>query len=342
MPETSAAPQPVVTLFYGDDSFSMEEELQSLPASMPGDPGIVEMNTTRLAGREASLEALKAAAYALPFLAEQRLVIANNPQEGLRAKEARAQWTAFLNNLPDTTRLVIAIVDTYESKARGWKVMDHTGAFLREWAEQNPAKARVNVCRALAAYQMTAWIQKRAKKLGGRFEAQAAAALAELTGPEPGIAGQEIAKLLAYVNYQRPVELEDVQEAAAAGGIQANVFDMADAIGLGKSGLALRQLNQLLENTDPQNLFGMIVRQFRLLILAREQLDRTRLDSRSLAAKISVHPMVAEKLLVQAQRYSLPKLETIYHRLGNMDKAIKTGQVDAVVALQTFIADQAG
>lgn len=340
MPETSTAPQPVLTLFYGDDSFSMEEELQSLLASIPGDAGMVEMNTTRLSDRDASLDALKTAGYSLPFLAERRLVIANNPQEGFKAKEARSQWTAFLDHLPDSTHLVITIGDTYENKARGWKVMDHTGAFLREWAEQNPDRARINVFRILAAYQMTEWIQKRAKKLGGRFEPQAAAALAELTGPEPGIADQEISKLLAYVNYKRPVELEDVQEAASAGSIQANVFDMADSIGMGKSGLALRQLNTLLENTDPQNLFGMIVRQFRLLILAREQMDHAHLDGKSLAAKISVHPLVAEKLLVQGQRYSLPKLEVIYHRLGDMDKAIKTGQIDAVVALQTFIADQ--
>jgi DNA polymerase-3 subunit delta len=112
---------------------------------------------------------------------------------------------------------------------------------------------------------------------------------------------------------------------------------MVDALGQGRTNVALRQLDGLLQNGDPYSLFGMVVRQFRLLLLTREQLAYGRLDAATLAKRLSINSFVAEKLLAQAPRYSLTKLETIYHGLLEVDMMMKTGQSEPVVALQTFI-----
>jgi DNA polymerase III delta subunit len=40
----------------------------------------------------------------------------------------------------------------------------------------------------------------------------------------------------------------------------------------------------------------------------------------------------------QAHHFSLSILETIYHRLLNLDESIKTGQIEELLALDTFIA----
>jgi DNA polymerase III delta subunit len=47
---------------------------------------------------------------------------------------------------------------------------------------------------------------------------------------------------------------------------------------------------------------------------------------------------VAEKIGAQAHRFSMERLEAIYHRLLEMDIAIKTGEIDADLALDTLIA----
>ncbi len=323
-------------LFYGDDLPELGDQVRSLAASLTGDPTMLEMNTNRLSGRDASLDALKASAYAMPFLTERRLVIAVDPQEGFKTKEGRAQWGSFLDHLPETTLLAVVIHDEYGGKRDGWKVMNKNGKFLLEWAEKAGPQAFVKPCPLPQPYEMPKWIQDQTRKMGGRCEPQAAATLATFIGADTGAARQEIAKLLAYVNYARPIEAEDVQEVVSAGS-QANVFEMVDAIGMGSTTRALRHLDGLLQDQDPYSLFGMIVRQFRLLLLAREQLAAARLDSYGLAERLSVNRFVAEKLLSQAPRYSLTKLEDIYHRLLNIDMMMKTGQADPVIALQTFI-----
>jgi len=47
---------------------------------------------------------------------------------------------------------------------------------------------------------------------------------------------------------------------------------------------------------------------------------------------------VAEKGLRQSQNFSMEQLETIYRKLLETDLAIKTGQMDQVLALDLLIA----
>ena len=90
-------------------------------------------------------------------------------------------------------------------------------------------------------------------------------------GNETQVALQEIRKLLEYANYQRAVEQEDV-ELLTASTAQVNIFEMVDALAEGNASKAQRLLQVLME-MDRESVFGMVVRQFRLLIQAREGLD---------------------------------------------------------------------
>jgi len=155
-------------------------------------------------------------------------------------------------------------------------------------------------------------------------------------GDDPRLAVQEIEKLLAYVNYQRPVDPDDVEYLVAYAG-ETSVFDMVDALGARDGREAQRLLHRLLEEDDPLRLFGMVVRQFRLLLLTRELLDAGTRDT-EIATAIKSHPFVVRKLRGQVRNFSLPQLEVIYHKLLDIDQAIKTGKTDGDVALDTFVA----
>jgi DNA polymerase-3 subunit delta len=153
---------------------------------------------------------------------------------------------------------------------------------------------------------------------------------------DPRLAEQEIDKLLAYVNYSRPVEPDDVELLTADVG-QGNIFALVDALGNQNGKLAMSTLHRLLEQQDPFSIFGMIVRQFRLLLLTREILDRG--GGRTEIIKgAHVAPFVADKLIPQARRFSLPALEAIYHQLLDVDERVKTGETPADLALDTLVA----
>jgi DNA polymerase-3 subunit delta len=186
---------------------------------------------------------------------------------------------------------------------------------------------------------MPEWIRREAKAMGGQFSGEAAAALAQHVGSDTRAASQEIEKLLTYVGRSREVEGDDVELLSAQSG-QANVFEMIDGLAAGNASLALNLLHRLLEEEDEISMFGMVVRQFRLLLQTREILDEGgRLDG--VIQEVDRREFVAKKLIDQAGRFSMTRLESIYHRLLEIDEAVKTGQTGMAVALDILVVELA-
>jgi DNA polymerase III subunit delta len=119
---------------------------------------------------------------------------------------------------------------------------------------------------------------------------------------------------------------------------QQSVFDFVDALSNGNGKSAQYLLHRLLESEDPFALWGMVVRQFRLLLQAREILDG-RGNKDDVARALGVHPFVAEKTTRQVAHFSIETLEAIYHRLLKIDEGIKTGQVSLDLALDTLVVE---
>ena len=65
---------PTFYVLHGDDEFSRKAEVQTMRGRM-GDPGMAELNTAQFDGKLATPPEVVAAACAMPFLADKRLVI---------------------------------------------------------------------------------------------------------------------------------------------------------------------------------------------------------------------------------------------------------------------------
>jgi DNA polymerase-3 subunit delta len=178
-------------------------------------------------------------------------------------------------------------------------------------------------------------VVKEAQRQGGKINFEAASALVGHVGNDTHMANQEIDKLLQYVDFKRAIELEDVEELTAQSG-QADVFEMVDSLSASNTRLALTQMHKLLETQDPLQLFAMVVRQFRLLIQARELLDEG--QPSLIQAELHIPSFVADKLANQARRFTMPRLESLHHHLLCMDEDLKTGQMPLELALDTFVA----
>ena len=81
----------------------------------------------------------------------------------------------------------------------------------------------------------------------------------------------------------------------------------------------------------------MIVRQFRLLLLARE-IAESGGGADQVRQRLRLHPFVAQKVLAQARNFDLPALEAILRHLLELDTGIKSGQIGAETALDTLVA----
>jgi len=343
MPE----PFPILIL-HGNDEFAIAAHVARLCASL-GDPATAEMNIARFDGRSGlDFEAFNTAVNAAPFLATHRVVVLEQPTAAFPAAAARKKFVETLDEAPPDTPIpsslarkkflelldkaqpstTIALVEYEELKRDAW---------LLKWAAKSGGRAGVHVYNMPKHWEMPRWIEAEAKKQGGRIEPDAAARLSEMVGEDTRIAAQELTKLFTFVNFERPIRLLDVEKVSIVSA-QGSVFELVDALGLKDGKKAQHVLHQLLEQEEAFELWGMVIRQFRLLLQAREMLDEhsTTLDVQN---TLGLRDFVAQKVCGQAGRFSLSALESIYHKLLEIDEGAKTSQVPLDLALDTFIVE---
>jgi DNA polymerase-3 subunit delta len=316
---------PNIFFFYGNDEFAISRRVREFESDF-SDPTTADMNTAHLEARTASENDLNNAVNAMPFLASKRLVILANPSAKYSKPNDRKKFEEFISAAPETVRLVMYERVEPKEAERHWLV---------KWAAKGGAKAQGFMLPRQK--EMPGWIINEAKNQSGVLEPSAAAKLAEMVGTDTRQAGMEIAKLLAYVNWERPVKLADVEMVSIVTA-EPDIFMMVDALADGKVGAAQKLLHRLLENEDAFSLWGMVIRQFRLLLQAREVIDARGMVP-DVQEALGVHPFVAEKVYGQAKRFNLSTLENIYHRLLLMDESAKNGQVTLDLALDMFVGE---
>ncbi|MBV6397535.1 MAG: putative protein YqeN [Anaerolineales bacterium] len=312
-------------LLYGTDEFAIARRLSKISSETDKDG----MNTSRFEARLTSDEELNNAVNSMPFLSDKRLVFLANPSQKYGAGEPRKKFMEFLDRIPPTTELIL--FETVEKK----EAEKH---WLVKWAAKS-RDAKAEALMAPTTRDMTGWIVNEMKHQGGKISSEAAGKLAGLAGADTRQAAQEIAKLLAYVNWARPVEVTDV-EAVCVSTAEVDIFAFVDSLATGNAQQAQSMLRKMLEEQDAFAIFPMIVRQFRLLIQTREIVE-ARGMVQDVIEMLHVHPFVAGKIFQQAGRFTMKSLEAIYRRLLKMDEAAKTGIMPLDLSLEMFVVELA-
>src|SRR5574341_786298 len=211
-----ASPTAIVYVFYGDDEPTLKGQLAEFCVGL-FDPSLADLNTTRLDGVEIQPGQIEAAAGALPFLAETRLVLV---ESGL---ESRAQDSQSDQKHRATRRAALKkLVNVVENDPRG--------RALKFDLPKNP----------------TEWIIRRAAYHHASIEGGAAAELGRRINNDLTLAETELEKLATYVNDQRPISRADV-DLLTPYNPEASIFRMADALAERDGRAALELLNQLLD-----------------------------------------------------------------------------------------------
>lgn len=330
-----ARPKPTFYVFHGEDEFARAETLADFKERF-GSADMVDLNTAVLAGRKLTLAEVRHKCDAVPFLAERRLVIVEGlltrlmPRKGGALSKAEQAFLDdlidYLPGLPETTRLVFIEKEALPASHPVVKLAKR---------EQRGYVKRFKLPDAKA---LPDWIEERARKQGGEIRRGAARRLAAVVGTDLRLLDQEIEKLVTYVNAERAITRDDV-ETLVPYSQDAVIFDLVDALGQRDGRTAAQTLHRLLEEGEhPLGLFGMIVRQFRLLIQVKELKKQKRATAKDVAGALGIHPFPARKLHSQATHFTEAQLEMIYRHLSDIDVKIKTGKVEAEVALDLLVA----
>ena len=310
-------------ILHGANDLQREEAVAAIVNAAGLSPDLQDLNTEVLHAPLPESE-LRRACSTLPFLGDVRIVIARGVLSQTKGRAAK-QIAAYLPDIPPTTTLIFSEGKTLSAKnpvlVQGRKMQANVQSFAVPKAKGLPR-----------------WVHQRTQKYAGNIEPRAAALLAQNIGGNLRLLDQEIQKLLLYCGENKTITVDDVKVMVPYVQSADVIFNMVDAIGQRNARTAARYLHRLLSvGEHPLGIFGMVTRQFRLLIQVRWMMDH-RHSEQDIVARLKLHPYVGQKVRAQARQFTLEQLRAAYQLLSDSDLAIKRGLLDGDVALDLLIA----
>jgi DNA polymerase III subunit delta len=340
------SPGAYLYVLYGEDTFSRDEALVTLKDRMRTLPA-GEHNLTELSGGDATVNALRLAADAVPFLAERRMVVVHDllarlqgrggggarrggrgrrgpakaPQPTAAGADEYEQLLAYVPLVPQATSVVFV-------EGGGVAVDDLAAAIPR---------GRGLVREFPRVRDVAGWIRSRAALLEVDLDEGAVRLLASLGGDDLRRLDNELRKLGAYANGAR-VTRADVQRLVV--GRDIAIWGLLDALAERRRDRALEALHTLYaQGEPPEALLGRdIAPLFRRLLVAKEigllpRAERARLD----VAGAGLNPRMLDRLSDQAARFERADLERALELLLELDRKVKTGETEPEPSLELAI-----
>lgn len=339
----------------GDNTFAQREELAALKATL-GPADMLSLNTTVFDGARVGFEELRHACDSMPFLTEARLVIVNGlltrlqgsgrkksespdekgPEEEDEGKNSaqktfRNRLLDYLPALPATAHLVLlepAMLTTGNPFLR-WQSA-HSATSVRK------PTMLPNLRRTEGRADLEKWITTRAKAKGASMDRKAVAELVTLIGNDLQQMDSELEKLAVYCQGQ-PISAGDVKELVSLAR-EAVIWDLVDSIAQRNLKGAMDTLRRLLnEGEPPLRIFGLIVREYRILLQIKDMENRRASDDLILS-RLGLQPWMLRQRTAAIAGNSVEHLKNIYRLLLDTDVEVKTGIQEPEAALEFLVA----
>jgi DNA polymerase-3 subunit delta len=323
-----------VYVLYGSEYAPMRAIVEALRAAVL-DESFAAFNHERFVGRdlEGVGKVLEACAQ-VPVMAKARLVELDEPEaigKGRGAPDPKKldELVEYLTAPSPTTILVITSAGI-DARSRLVTAAKKTGVVEKFEGIKRSEDA-------------AAFVHEHAAALGLAIDRDAVNALVERTGGSPSALSGALQQAALHAGQGARVTAKDVV-AVVVDAREAVVFDLTDAVGLGRHEKALAVLHRMLAQGEPGMaeigpLIAMLARQLRLLMIAHG----VGLRPSELEAAAGVPGFVARKLVDQARGFSLPRLRDAFAALVRLDGDIKGGSFVASkspeLAVERWILD---
>jgi len=306
-----------IYLLYGDEPYLKKQYRDRLREGIAGGD---TMNYSYFEGEKLSVQEIIDIAETLPFFAEKRLIIIENSGFFKKSNDVLA---AYLKSLPDYL-IMVFVEENVDERNKVFKAVKEVGYI---------------VCmKQQTVTVLTKWIVRSFQEKAMYIEPAAVQLLLDKTGASMVLIHTEMDKLVSYCGKRKEVLTADV-EAVCSTQTVSKIFDMITAIATKKQQSALRLYYDLLSLKEPpMNILSLIVRQFNGILQVKEALANG-INSGDIARNLGVAPFIVEKYIRQAKNFSQKQLQAALKACADVEEAVKTGRLDAKMAVELIIIE---
>jgi DNA polymerase-3 subunit delta len=313
-----------MTIFiHGENNYSSLKKLLELKLKFIEKYGDVNISIFEAGNKEEDIGKVVSEIKTPPFLSSKRLIVIKYLQEN-GDKVDKEKILNILEKLPESSVLIFYEKITPKSD----KLFKKLQSTARNYAYPN-----------LVGAPLLSWIKNEVESRGGKIEAEAASKLSFIVGNDAWRLSGEIDKL---VNYSHPhaIKSPDI-DLLVREKIDAKIFDLVDSLASRDLKSSLVNLHKLIAVGEKDlYILSMINYGFRNLVLVKYLLSKDKgANEREVSQRLGMHPYVAKKTFYQSRSFTLSELKRVYNKLLAIDKGIKTGRKNSLLALDLFIAD---
>lgn len=300
----------MIIFLHGQNTYKAGMQLQKMQEKFVQDRDPSGMNVVRVTP-DMDDALVKEQILAAPFLAEKRMVVM---PKLFGFKDGVLSWfEQEYDRLSQRDDVVLVVTAEIKKPKKAQKPL-----YEKLSAEKFAQQFDIPEGRA-----MQSWVAALAKEFGGQIDTQAATYLAQHSSDDMWRLASRVHQLVMYVD-GGVVSKKDVEVFVDAK-VEDAVFALMDAMTTGNTRRALQLLQaQLKFGSDSHQLFGMVIRQYRILTdLYSAQQDG--LSESAMAKALKLHPFVVKKTLPLLKKYSYEQLQSAQARLLETDRKMKTG-----------------
>lgn len=294
-----------------------------------------EMDFTKLDGTAVTFEEIRNACETVPFLSERRVVLVSDFKliEGGKTKgfneEEESILSGYLKNVPESCLLIFTSEGADKRKKLYKAAADCGGVY--EFGE-------------LDEKSLKAYIEKRFKDAGKSARPSVVAELIAASGyydkeTDYNLYNLEndIKKAIAY-SEQAEIGIDAVEH-TVSGNLDTNVFAMIDFLGRDRKDEAYQMLHNLLVSGEQvYKLLALLCSHFEIILEVKEMKEEGKTFA-EMKDILGIHEFRIKKAASFAEKHTLQSLRRILQKTYEIDRNIKTGLLEASLALELFVAE---
>jgi len=256
----------------------------------------------------------------------------------------------FLEAEAAPNAVLVLTASAVDARKRLFKQLRELGAVL----DLSAARERSG---ALSRETVDEVIQQVLRAFGKHLAPPAHQEIVKRAGHDLGMLTAEMEKVCLYAGERGSITIDDVR-AVFRDMAESWIFDFTGALATRQLAVALPLLRGLLQQGEPVlRLLAMVVRELRLLLVARDALDTTlrgtwrsdisftvfqnrvlpHVDDETRQAFGNTHPFVLYRRLQDAARIDARVLRDALQRLAALDVRLKSSRSDPALLLEAFV-----
>lgn len=302
-------------LLYGEEDYLKKQYKDKLKEAITlGDT----MNYGYFEGKGIDVNSLIEMSETMPFFADYRLVVVENSGFFKGANERMAE---YVEKIPESTVMVF-VESEVDKRGKLYKRVKEKGHEC-EMTVQTPAV-------------LEKWILGILGREGKRITKETIDYFLSISGSDMTNIYGELEKLICYCMDKEAIDVADIKEITTEQ-ISAKIFDMIDALGYKNQKRTLDIYYDLINTKEPpMRILFMLTRQFNIMLQVKE-LKEQGMGQKDIASRLSMQPFIVGKAMKQTGNFKGSTLRAAIHEAVDMEKNIKSGNMDEKMGVELLL-----